>query len=114
MSQSSVYKPAKPIDKSLDSKLIEKAYSFALECHKSQKRHSGDPYISHPIAVADILLNLKLDTPTIITGLLYIYTSLVLIEPTLLNTLEIFHDISPTSFSLSKKTAEPRVIYWHP
>jgi len=68
MAQSTVYKPAKPIDKNLDSKLIEKAYSFAVECHKSQKRHSGDPYISHPVAVADILLNLKLDTSTIITG----------------------------------------------
>ena len=71
MAQSTVYKPAKPIDKNLDSKLIEKAYSFAVECHKSQKRHSGDPYISHPVAVADILLNLKLDTSTIITGLLH-------------------------------------------
>ena len=71
MAQSTVYKPAKPIDKHLDSKLIEKAYSFAVECHKSQKRHSGDPYISHPVAVADILLNLKLDTSTIITGLLH-------------------------------------------
>ena len=37
MAQSTVYKPAKPIDKNLDSKLIEKAYSFAVECHKSQK-----------------------------------------------------------------------------
>ena len=72
MAQSTVYKPAKPIDKNLDSKLIEKAYSFAVECHKSQKRHSGDPYISHPVAVADILLNLKLDTSTIICLL---YTS---------------------------------------
>ena len=71
MAQSTVYKPAKPIDKHLDSKLIEKAYSFAVECHKTQKRHSGDPYISHPVAVADILLNLKLDTSTIITGLLH-------------------------------------------
>ena len=62
MAQSTVYKPTRPIDKNLDSKLIEKAYSFAVECHKSQKRYSGDPYISHPVAVADILLNLKLDT----------------------------------------------------
>ena len=55
----------------LNSKLIEEAYQFALESHKSQKRYSGDPYISHPLAVADILLNLKLDTSTIITGLLH-------------------------------------------
>ena len=56
MAQSTVYKPAKPIDKHLDSKLIEQAYSFAVECHKTQKRHSGDPYISHPVAVADLSL----------------------------------------------------------
>ena len=55
----------------MNSKLIEEAYQFALESHKSQKRYSGDPYISHPVAVADILLNLKLDTSTIITGLLH-------------------------------------------
>jgi len=59
MAQSTVYKPAKPIDKHLDSKLIEKAYSFAVECHKTQKRHSGDPYISHPVAVADIVKALE-------------------------------------------------------
>ena len=71
MSQSEIYNKLKNSELSLDSELIERAYSFALESHRSQKRHSGDPYISHPIAVADILLNLKLDTPTIITGLLH-------------------------------------------
>ena len=71
MSQSEIYNKVKNSELSLDSELIERAYSFALESHRSQKRHSGDPYISHPIAVADILLNLKLDTPTIITGLLH-------------------------------------------
>ena len=64
MAQSTVYKPGKPIDKNLDSKLIEKAYSFAVECHKSQKRHSGDPYISHPVAVADILTELNSKSKT--------------------------------------------------
>ena len=71
MSQSEIYNKLKNSELSLDSELIERAYLFALESHRSQKRHSGDPYISHPIAVADILLNLKLDTPTIITGLLH-------------------------------------------
>ena len=50
---------------------LSKAYNFALEAHKNQKRVSGIPYIAHPIAVADILAELKLDSATIITGLLH-------------------------------------------
>ena len=50
---------------------LHKAYNFALDAHKNQKRISGIPYIAHPIAVADILAGLKLDSATIITGLLH-------------------------------------------
>ena len=50
---------------------ISKAYSFAIEAHKNQKRMSGAPYVVHPVAVADILAELKLDSATIITGLLH-------------------------------------------
>jgi len=50
---------------------LSKAYNFALHAHKNQKRVSGIPYIAHPIAVADILAELKLDSATIITGLLH-------------------------------------------
>jgi len=50
---------------------LHKAYNFALDAHKNQKRVSGIPYIAHPIAVADILAGLKLDSATIITGLLH-------------------------------------------
>jgi GTP diphosphokinase / guanosine-3',5'-bis(diphosphate) 3'-diphosphatase len=50
---------------------LSKAYNFALNAHKNQKRFSGLPYIVHPIAVADILVELKLDSATIITGLLH-------------------------------------------
>ncbi|MDA1197722.1 MAG: RelA/SpoT family protein [Proteobacteria bacterium] len=50
---------------------LNKAYNFALEAHKNQKRVSGLPYVVHPIAVADILAELKLDSATIITGLLH-------------------------------------------
>ena len=50
---------------------LTKAYKFALEAHKNQKREEGIPYISHPVAVANILTELKLDSATITTGLLH-------------------------------------------
>ena len=50
---------------------LSKAYNFALEAHKNQTRVSGLPYVVHPLAVADILIELKLDSATIITGLLH-------------------------------------------
>ncbi|MHA1540462.1 MAG: RelA/SpoT family protein [Alphaproteobacteria bacterium] len=54
-----------------DEKLFRKAYSFGFEKHKKQIRHSGEPYFSHPVAVAEILIEQKLDLETIITGLLH-------------------------------------------
>ena len=50
---------------------LSKAFNFAIEAHKNQKRISGVPYVVHPVAVADILAELKLDSATIITGLLH-------------------------------------------
>ena len=50
---------------------LSKAYFFALKAHKNQKRDAGEPYIIHPVAVADILTDLKLDSATITTGLLH-------------------------------------------
>jgi len=50
---------------------LNKAYKFAIEAHKDQKRISGAPYVVHPVAVANILAGLKLDSATIITGLLH-------------------------------------------
>ena len=50
---------------------LSKAYNFALSAHKNQKRDEGIPYISHPVAVANILTELKLDSATITTGLLH-------------------------------------------
>jgi len=50
---------------------LNKAYNFAVKAHSSQKRASGDPYSVHPIEVANILIDLKLDSATIATGLLH-------------------------------------------
>ena len=55
----------------VDEDVIKTAYNYAAKAHKLQKRHSGDPYISHPLAVANILAELKLDGPTITTALLH-------------------------------------------
>lgn len=55
----------------VDIDLITKAYNFAFDAHKDQKRESGEPYIIHPICVAEILVDLGMDTNTIIAGLLH-------------------------------------------
>jgi GTP pyrophosphokinase len=54
-----------------DVEIIKKAYIFSREAHCSQKRVEGSPYIHHPLAVADILADMKLDTATIAAGLLH-------------------------------------------
>ena len=61
----------KSYNKFSNPEILSKAYNFALNAHKDQKRVSGDPYIVHPVAVAEILTDLKLDSATIITGLLH-------------------------------------------
>lgn len=55
----------------VDVDVVKKAYYFAEEAHKEQKRQSGEPYIIHPIAVAEILAELGMDTNTIVAGLLH-------------------------------------------
>ena len=50
---------------------ITRAYYFAKRAHEGQKRKSGDDYIVHPIAVAEILVDLGLDTDTVIAALLH-------------------------------------------
>ena len=61
----------KTYNKFLNPETLSKAYDFALKAHEAQKRDEGIPYIAHPIAVADILSDLKLDSATIATGLLH-------------------------------------------
>ncbi len=54
-----------------DTSILEKAYTFSEEAHTGQIRRSGEPYIFHPLGVAAILADLKLDMASIITGLLH-------------------------------------------
>ncbi|WP_415315795.1 bifunctional (p)ppGpp synthetase/guanosine-3',5'-bis(diphosphate) 3'-pyrophosphohydrolase [Candidatus Pelagibacter sp. Uisw_137] len=61
----------KVYNKFLNPEKLNKAYNFAVKAHENQIRDSGDPYSIHPIAVANILTELKLDSATIATGLLH-------------------------------------------
>ena len=54
-----------------DEALLDRAYVYAMLAHGSQKRASGDPYFSHPLEVAAILTDLKLDDATIVAALLH-------------------------------------------
>lgn len=54
-----------------DSEKIKQAYDIAKEAHQNQKRRSGEPYIMHPVAVAQILLNFGMDNECIISALLH-------------------------------------------
>jgi len=58
-------------NKFLNPEKLNKAFDFAVKAHSNQKRESGDPYSVHPIEVANILSDLKLDSATITTGLLH-------------------------------------------
>ena len=61
----------KSYNKFLNPETLTKAYNFALKAHEKQKRDEGSPYIIHPVDVANILTELKLDSATIATGLLH-------------------------------------------
>ena len=67
----SFYKECKSYLNPNDIKKIQKAYSFAFYAHTGQKRKDGSDYITHPVAVTEILLNLKMDTDTICAGLMH-------------------------------------------
>ena len=54
-----------------DAQLIRRAYEYSARMHAEQKRESGEPYVTHPLNVALIIAQLKLDLPSIVTGLLH-------------------------------------------
>src|SRR3982074_1330817 len=57
-------------DPDADEDMLNRAYVYGLKKHGTQLRASGDPYFSHPVEVAGILAQMKLDTASIVTGLL--------------------------------------------
>ena len=61
----------KSYDNNADEEALNKAYVFAMKAHGTQTRASGAPYFSHPLEVAGILTDYKLDTKSIITALLH-------------------------------------------
>ena len=58
-------------DPNADTEALNRAYIFAMKCHGGQLRASGEPYYSHPVEVASILVEMRLDWQTIVTALLH-------------------------------------------
>ena len=54
-----------------DLGMVRKAYAFSAKAHEGQTRHSGEPYVKHPVAVAGVLTSLKTDVTAIVAGLLH-------------------------------------------
>lgn len=79
-----------------DMKIIDRAYQLALKSHEEQKRLSGSPYISHPVAVACILVELGMDTESVAAGLLH-----DVVEDTPVNLEQIKKDFGPEIANLT-------------
>ncbi len=71
MRQFELVEKVKSYDPSADEDLLNRAYVFGIKAHGNQKRDTGDPYFSHPLEVAGILTDLKLDEATIVTAMLH-------------------------------------------
>ena len=71
MRQTELVDRVRAYDPDADEALLNKAYVYAMKAHGKQFRASGDPYFAHPLEVAAILTDLKLDEATIATALLH-------------------------------------------
>ncbi|GAB7386506.1 GTP diphosphokinase [Bacillaceae bacterium] len=71
MGSEEIMSKAKKYMSEQDLELLRQAYEFARQAHEGQVRKSGEPYISHPVAVAEILLDLELDAVTVAAALLH-------------------------------------------
>ena len=54
-----------------DVTMLQRAYAFSAEVHRGQKRMSGEPFLVHPLEVAGLIADLRLDVPSVVTGLLH-------------------------------------------
>src|ERR1700757_1088668 len=71
MRQYDLVERVRSYDPNTNEDLLNRAYVYAMKAHGSQIRASGDPYFSHPLEVAAILTDLKLDDATIVAALLH-------------------------------------------
>ncbi len=71
MRQYELVERVKNYDKNADEDLLNRAYVFSMQAHGTQTRESGDPYFSHPLDVAGILTEMKMDSAAIATALLH-------------------------------------------
>src|SRR5919204_760150 len=71
MRQFELVERVKAYDPNANEDALNRAYVFSMMAHGSQQRASGDPYFSHPVEVAGILAQMKLDSASIVTGLLH-------------------------------------------
>lgn len=58
-------------DPHLDGERLERAFNLGMSAHEGQVRASGEPYFTHPVAVANLLIDMRLDADTVITALLH-------------------------------------------
>jgi GTP pyrophosphokinase len=71
MRQFELVELVKSYDPNADEGALNRAYVYSMKAHGAQLRASGDPYFSHPVEVAGILAQMKLDSASIVTGLLH-------------------------------------------
>ena len=92
-----------------DKDLLIKAIDFSKKAHGVQLRASGDPYFIHPLAVADILADLKLDDASIITGLLH-----DTVEDTVVTIKTVEHEFGPQVAKLVEGVTKLNKIDYQP
>ncbi len=71
MRQYELVEKVKSYDPVADEEALNRAYVFAMKMHAAQKRESGDPYFSHPLEVAEILISYRMDSATVMAALLH-------------------------------------------
>src|SRR5262245_3671543 len=71
MNLNSLIERVRSYDSSAETDVIRRAYDFSATVHKGQRRKSGEPYLTHPVEVAGIIADLKLDISSVATGLLH-------------------------------------------